>query len=476
MSVPSSRTIRPFSCGAVLFSDTQKPLSGSVFATQFMKPKILWVILPVIAIGLLVTVGLVLPSSLPQVEPSPFNGAAITMYQVNVGHIVVNLTASFQGGIARVEIPVSAIPYSLRVTDSRITTWRILSQQSAPPLLQAGDSITVRTQSTSYTGKYTGVSEGYLVLEVNGESVLVKIDSIVSIELRKLAPLAGGSGRMTLVLEGNLSGVQTVTVSFLARGMGWLATSGLDLSNDALTTEAFIWSSDNWTDASVKLVVGEPTIVFGGDVIRADLAAGASVAKTGSTNVEMTGPYYAFALPGKTDLNSGEQLAVQLQSGEVRVVQFNLWQSYDPRYVSSTEQSAELSVNVTNILRTPIPWGYFNLYEGTAWIGSTSTAYIPVSATRTLSAGPSHDIGVISEIISSETTADVMLYTVQITARNYGQKIALVVLKQSLPTPSEITAWSGQPAEAGTTLTWTISMEPGDVRSFTFTFEVPLRY
>jgi len=441
-----------------------------------MKPNILWALLPIMAIGLLVTAGLVLPSSLPQIEPVPFSGAAITVYQVNVGHVVVNLTASFQGGVARIEIPVSAIPYSLRVTDSRITSWRILSQQSAPPLLRAGDSITVRTQSSSYTGKYTGVSEGYLVVEVNGESVLVKIDSIVSIELRKLAPLTEGTGRMTLVLEGNLTGVQTVTVSFLARGMGWLATSGLDLSSDALTTEAFIWSSGNWTDASVKLVVGSPTIVFGGDIVRADFAEGASVAKTGSANVEMTGPYYTFVLPGKTDLNSGEQLVVQLQSGEVCVVQFHLWQSFDPRYVSSTEQSAELSVNVTNVLRTPIPWGYFNLYEGNDWVASTSTSYIPVGATRTLSAGPSHDIGVVSEIISSEKMADAMRYTVQITARNYGQKSALVVLRQSLPTPSEILARSGQPAQAGTTLTWTISMEPGDVRSFTFTFEVPLRY
>lgn len=441
-----------------------------------MKPNILWVLLPIIAMGSLVAAALVLPSNLPHAEPTPFSGAAISIYQVNVGHVIVNLTASFQGGIARIEIPTSAIPYSLRVTDSRITSWRFLSQQSAPPLLQAGDSITVRTPSTSYTGKYTGVSEGYLVLEINGQSVLVKIDTIVSIELTRLAPLTESSGRMTIVLEGNLSGTQTITVSFLARGMGWLATSGLDLSDNALATQAFIWSSDNWTDASVRLVIGEPTIVFGGDIVRADYAGAASVAKTGSANVEMTGPYYTFALQGKTDLNSGEQLAVQLQSGEVRVVQFHLWQSYDPRYVSSTEQSAQLSVNVTNTLTTPIPWGYFNLYEGSDWIGSTSTAYIPVGATRTLSAGPSHDIGVVSEIISSEQTADVIRYTVQITARNYGQKSALVVLKQTLPTPSQIKAWSGQPAQAGTTLTWTVFMEPGEVRSFTFTFEVPLRY
>jgi len=421
-----------------------------------------------------VTAALVLPSNLPNGAPVPFSGAAITIYQVNVGYVVINLTASFQGGTASVEIPTSAIPYSLRVTDSRITSWRFLSQQSAPPLLQAGDSITVRTQSASYTGKYTGVSEGYLILEVNGQSVLVNLNTIVSIELTRLAPLTENTGRATVVLEGNLSGVQKITVSFLARGMGWVATSGLDLSNDALATQAYMWSSDNWTDASIRLVVGEPMIVFGGDVVRANYTPVASIVKTGSADVEMTGPYYTFALQGRIDLNSGEQVAVQLQSGEVQVVQFNLWQSYDPRYISDIEQSAQLCVNVTNTLATPIPWGYFNLYEGSDWIGSISTAYIPVGATRTLSGGPSPDVGVVSEIASSERTTDAMRYSVQITARNYGQKNALVVLKQTLPIPSELTTCSDQPAQAGTTLTWTVSMQPGEVRSFTFTFEVPL--
>jgi len=439
-----------------------------------MKPNILWVLLPVIALGSLVAAAFVLPSSLPNAVPTPFSGATITIYQVNVGYVVVNLTASFQGGAANIEIPTSAIPYSLRVTDSRITSWRFLSPQSAPPLLQAGDTVTVRTQSTSYTGKYTGVSEGYLVLEVNSQSVLVNLNTIVSIELTRLAPLTESSGRTTVVLEGNLSGTQEITVSFLARGMGWLATSGLDLSDDALATQAYIWSSDNWTDASVRLVVGEPMIVFGGDVVRANYAPVASIAKTGSADVEMTGPYYTFALHGRIDLNSGEQLAVQLQSGEVRVVRFHLWQSYDPRYVSDTEQSAQLSVNVTNTLATPIPWGYFNIYEGSDWIASISTAYIPVGATRTLSAGPSPDVGVVSEITSSEQTTNAMRYSAQITVRNYGQKIALVVLKQTLPIPSQFRSWSGQPAQAGTTLTWTISMQPGETRSFTFTFEVPL--
>lgn len=428
-------------------------------------------------IGSVLLAVLAMPAGVPDAVTNQFSGAAVTIYQVNVAHVVVNVTATFQNGQARIEIPASAIVGTLRISDSRITSWRVVTGQSVPPLLQLGDSVVVRTQSTSYSGRYLGQSEGYLVLEVNGETALVKVDAIVSIEIRRLVSPTRPTGRTAILLEGNLTGPQTVTVAFLARGMGWLAMSDLDLSSSALSTRAYIWSSDNWTDASVRLVVGEPKIELGAELVRADYAGSSYAVKTpGSLSVEMTGPYYVFALPGRVNLNSAEQLVLRLLGGGVQVVQFHQWQSFDPRYTSSVEQSAELSVNITNVLGMPVPWGYLSFYDGNDWLGSTSNSYVPVGATRTLSAGPSRDIGVLSEVLSTERTTDVMRYNVRITVRNYGSRSALVVLKQWLPTESEVKAWSGQPTQTPTCLTWTLVMEAGDVRYFTFTFEVPLRY
>ena len=449
----------------------------SVFAGRaFMKSNVLWVIAPCLVIGSLLLAVLASPAGMPAAAADQFSGAAITIYQVNVAHVVVNVTTTFQNGQARVEIPSSAIVYSLRVSDSRITSWRVASGQSAPSLLQLGDSVVVRTQSNSYSGNYLGQSEGYLVLEVNGETALVRVDSVISIEIRRLVSIAQSTGRTEIILEGNLTGPQSVTIAFLVRGMSWLAMSELDLTSSILSTRAYIWSSDNWTDASIKLVVGEPKIELGPELVRADYTGSAYAANApASVGVEMTGAYYAFALPGRVTLNSAEELALRILSGEVQVVQFHQWVSYDPRYVTNTEQSAELALNITNALRIPVPWGYLSFYEGNDWLASTSNNYVPVGATRTFTAGPSRDIGVLSEVVSTERTSTAIRYSVKITARNYGSESALVVLRQWLPTESEVTARSGQPAETPTSLTWTLLMKPGDINTFTFTFEVPLR-
>jgi len=441
-----------------------------------MKSDLLWAIAPCLVIGSLLLAVLASPASMPAATTAQFGGAAITIYQVNVAHVVVNVTASFQNGQARVEIPSSAIVYSLRVSDSRITSWRVASGQPAPSLLQLGDSVVVRTQSSSYSGKYLGQSEGYLVLEVNGETALVRTDSVVSIEIRRLVSMTQPTGRTEIILEGNLTGPRSVTIAFLVRGMGWLAMSELDLRSSVLSTQAYIWSSDNWTDASVRLVVGEPKIELGPELVRASYTSSAYAANApGSIGVEMTGPYYAFTLPSRVTLNSGEELALRILSGDVQVVQFHKWESHDPRYITDIEQSAELTLNITNALRIPVPWGYLSFYEANDWLASTSSSYIPVGATRTFTAGPSRDIGVLSQVVSTERTSAAIRYNVKITARNYGSESALVVLKQWLPAESEVTARSGQPAETPTSLTWTLLMGPGDVNTFTFTFEVPSR-
>jgi len=435
-----------------------------------------WILTPILLTGALMLAGIAYPASVPRQWTDHLRGADITIYQTNIAHVAMNFTATFEGGKAEVQIPGSAIPYSLRVTDSRIVSWRLSSQVSLPPVLQEGDSVTVRTQSVSYIGTYIGTHDGYVALNVDSKTALVDLDAVVSIEVNRLVSIPDVSSRLLLVLEGNLTGTHEIPISFLARGVGWLAGSELDLSSRIITTRAFVQSSDNWTDSSVRLVVGEPKVVFAPMLLALYPSERSFEMARASLAVEFVGPYYTFVLPSRIDLRSGEQLSIRLLTGELAVVQFHLWRSSDPRYQPSSEQSAELSLNVSNLLNTPIPWGFSNFYEGSDWIGSDSNPYIPIGATRTLSPGPSRDIGVVSEIVSTERLSEAMRYSVQITVRNYGRTTALVVLKQGLPSPSTITYKSDLPVETGTTLTWTLTLEPGSTKTVCFTFEVPLRW
>jgi len=440
-----------------------------------MRSALVLAAVPTLMVASLVLAGLVLPASPPSDQSIAFGRTSITIYQVNVAHIAVNLSTTFAGGQARVELPATLIPYSLRVTDPAVTSWRLVSQQPLVSLLQEGDIITVRTSALSYTGSYAGTSGGYLLLEVDGKSVLVKVDTITSIEMKRLVSMPENGARTTIVLEGNLTGTREMLFTFLVRGTGWFAGSELDLRTNVVTAKAFIWSSENWTDALVRLVVGEPRVIFEGTTYRSDFTNEVFPAGVpASVGVEVVGPYYTFTLPGSVNLSSGEQLATRLVSGEVSALQFHLWESSDPRYQSGTERSAELSVNLTNVLDVPIPWGFMSFYEGSDWLGSTSNSYIPIGATHALSIGPSRDVSVLSEIVSSERLSDAMRYSVRLTVRNFGREAALVMLRQGLPTKATVTSVSDQPAQTGTTLTWTLTIGPQDVKTVTFCFEVPL--
>ncbi|MGQ9513448.1 MAG: hypothetical protein ACUVTL_00065 [Thermoproteota archaeon] len=397
-------------------------------------------------------------------EPSQIN---LVVYQIGLSHVTMKIPVEFVDFRATITLPSSAIPQTLRITGVDIKSMK-LRQKVPQQLLIKGDVIVVHTQSETYEGTYEGVQEGYLVINQEGRSTLISLSSITAIEVSRAVATATQENGITLEIDAEISGSYTINVSFLSRATSWSPSHFLDLEEGKIQTWAMIASSENWTGATLTLIVGQPHIVFEGPIYANN--EGIFSAKSNEFRVTNLEEYYAYKYERPFLISSGETTMIPLLSGTLGIEKEYFWAG---DYYSSSSTPVEY-VNITNTLEEPIPEGPIQFYRGNEWIGNDRIPYVAVNSTVKLMVAYAHDLKVEQKMIKIEHLSGIDKITIQVKATNYKAERASITIKQTIPYKATLDVADPKPKQEGQILTWTVSLDPGESKFITYTYSMPV--
>jgi len=409
-------------------------------------------------------------------------GTSLTIYQIGLSYVVTQVEATFAGGKGSIILPASMIPQTLRIVDPDPVAMTLKGRIPEQLLLVKGDNITVHTATATYSGTYEGVKDGYLVLGLSGASILVKLEAITSIEVERAvlveAPVEGVRVEIEAVVS---DGPHNVTATFLTRGTSWQANHLLDVDSGSIRTWASVTSYENWTDARLSLVVGQPHIVFEGpiryafDESKTQAGAPAPIEWT----VSGLGEYHEFQLSRPISLAAGGTTMLLLLNGSVGVEREYFWSSSQPYYYGVIPPVSESPVveyvNVTNTLSQPLPKGLAQLYREQKWVGNDWMPYIAVDANAKMTVGLALDVEVKHEVTNIQHLVSSDRVTVQLTALNHKKEDIVLVLQQTIPYDATLIQADPKPQQLGQVLTWNVAVPRGQSTFVTYTYEVPVR-
>jgi len=426
------------------------------------------IIIPTIAIGLMA------PNFIgaSQEEASHIE---LVVYQIGISHVMMTIPVDFVNSKATIALPSSAILQTLRVSGVDVIAMRL--RQTAPQqLLVKGDSIIVHTESATYQGTFEGIQENYLVITQEGKSTMIGLGAVTAIEVSRAVAIPTMENAITLEITADVSGTQTLNVSFLSRGTSWEPSHFLDLLSGKIQTWAMVSSSDNWSSASLTLVVGQPHIVFEGPVPIKYLDEAIS-ARSGEFTVTGLGEYHAYRYARPFTISSGDTAMILLLSGTVDVKRHYFWSGYNT-YYSYSYYSGDSSpieyANVTNVLDEPIPEGLIQFYRGSEWVGNDMTPYIAVDSTAKLMVGYAHDLKVEQKTIGIEHLPGVDKVTIQVKATNYKAEGISIAIQQTIPYEATLESSDPRPLQEGQVLTWTLELGSGEQGLITYTYSIPV--
>lgn len=391
---------------------------------------------------------------------------SLVVYQIGLSHVTMTVPVVFSDSMATISIPSSAIPQTIRVMGVEVESMR-LRQNVPQSLLVKGDSVVVHTQSASYIGTYEGIRDNYLVILQEGKSALVDLSAITAIEVSRAVAMEAQYGTITLEIKANVSGPQTLNVSFLSRATSWKPSHFLDLEDGKIQTWAIVESSENWTDVSLTLVVGQPHIVFEGPIYAYD---GAAFAKSREFSVMGLEEYHAYKYGKPFTISSGETAMVLLLSGTLKVEEEYFWAG---DYYQSSSTPVEY-VNITNTMDEPIPEGSIQFYRGNEWVGNDLVPYVAVNSTAKMMVAYAHDLKVEQKTVKIEHLSGVDKVTVQVKVTSYKEEGISITIQQTIPYRATLELANPTPRQEGQVLTWTESLGPGEYEIITYTYSIPV--
>lgn len=400
-----------------------------------------------------------------QQEPSHVD---LVVYQIGLSRVTITMPVDFVGSKATIALPSSAILQTLRVTGVDIVSMR-LRQKAPQDLLVKGDSIIVHTQSATYAGTYEGTQDNYLVITQEGKSTLIGLNAITAIEVSRAVTTPTQENAITLEITANVSGSYNLNISFLSRATSWEPSHFLDVESGKLQTWAMVSSGENWSGASLTLVVGQPHVVFEGPI---PLSLAGGTFATRSNDFSMTGleEYYAYKYDRPFTISSGDTEMILLLSGTVKVEKEYFW-SGDSGGVTTPIEYA----NITNTLNEPIPEGLIQFYRGSEWVGNDRIPYVAVNSTAKLMVAYAHDLKVEQRTINIEHLSGMDKVTIQVEATNYKSEGISITIQQTIPYEATLLSSDLTPKQEGQTLTWTITLEPAGNEVITYTYSIPVK-
>jgi len=423
------------------------------------------IIIPTIAIGLMA------PNFIgaSQEEASHIE---LVVYQIGISHVTMTIPVDFVNSKATIALPSSAILQTLRISGVDVIAMRL--RQTAPQqLLVKGDSIVVHTESATYQGSFEGIQEDYIIITQEGKSTLIGLGAVTAIEVSRAVAIPTMENAISLEITADVSGTQTLNVSFLSRGTSWEPSHFLDLLSGRLQTWALVSSSDNWSSASLTLVVGQPHIVFEGPVPIKYMDEAIS-ARSNEFTVTGLGEYHAYRYARPFSISSGDTAMILLLSGAVDVKRHYFWSGYN-YYPYSGDSSPIEYANVTNVLDEPIPEGLIQFYRGSEWVGNDRTPYIAVDSTAKLMVAYAHDLKVEQKTVRIEHQSGLDRITVQVKATNYKSEDVSIAIQQTIPYEATLESSDPQPIQEGQVLTWTLELGSGENEIITYTYSIPVR-
>jgi len=421
------------------------------------------IVIPTIAIGLMA------PNFIGATQEEASH-IELVVYQIGISHVMMTIPVDFVDSKATIMLPSSAILQTLRISGVDVIAMRL--RQTAPQqLLVKGDSIVVHTESATYQGTFEGIQENYLVITQEGKSTMIGLGAVTAIEVSRAVAIPTMENAITLEITADVSGPYELNVSFLSRGTSWEPSHFLDLLSGRLQTWAMVSSSDNWSSASLTLVVGQPHIVFGGSV---PIKYTDEIFTGRSSEFTMTGlgEYHAYRYARPFTISSGDTAMILLLSGTVDVKRHYFWAGYN--YYSGDSTPIEYA-NVTNVLDDPIPAGLIQFYRGSEWVGNDRTPYIAVDSTAKLMVAYAHDLKVEQKTVRIEHLSGFDRVTVQVTATNYKTEAISIAIQQTIPYEATLESSDPQPIQEGQVLTWTLELGSGERELITYTYSIPVR-
>jgi len=379
----------------------------------------------------------------------------VTVYGNGVTFIQCTETVVVENGANDVQFYLPAGALTDTLTVSGVNVLHIATSNESNSIINSGDTITVYTQSSAYTGKFISW-DTMLLLEADNGTVMIPTASITRIVLNEVVQVQGPKVLVN-VTTNSPPGDYKMNISYLMRGPQWSPTYFVDLDTSHLQCWATIENVEDWTNFTLVLVSGGPHIVYYNPVnvlnayIHKPPMTFAQVEAQIDFSPTTTDEYHEYTYNSKLSFQEGTAVKLPLFNGTVRLRQEYFW--------SDGEVQNRYHLNDTT--GEPLASGTVEFYRGNAWVGEDSIGYTPVNAESIEVVNYAEDIRVTATVTKSIVQGSYWDQGINITIMNHKPTSAQILIQQDIYGYTLVES-TPQATQLGSTLSWTINVNPDE--------------
>lgn len=385
----------------------------------------------------------------------------VTVYGNGVTFIQYVQTVTVGNGNNSIQfyLPSGALTDTLTV--SGINVLQVTTSSANYPLINSGDTITVTTQDGEYTGKFIDWGT-MLLLEVNNGTIMIPTASITKITLNEVVQVQGPNILVNVTTD-SPPGIYQMNVTYLMRGPQWNPTYLVDLDTSQLQCWATIQNVENWNNFNLILVSGGPHIVYYNPTIETNYALQPTITASAFAvdfSPTTTDEYHEYTYNSKLSFQAGTTVRIPLFNGTVGLRQEYYWSSDD----------VQNRYHLNDTTSQPFATGNVEFYRGNVWVGEDAITYTPVNAESILVVSSAPDIQVISTVTKSVTQGNYWDQGTNLTITNYKSTNIQILIQQEIYGSNLVTS-TPQATVVGSTLSWTISLNPNETTTIFYEYQ-----
>ncbi len=292
----------------------------------------------------------------------------------------------------------------------------------------------------AYDGTLLSYDNANIVLRTNaGISLVSRGNNIREIAFPELPQGLISKPALSWVLSSNREGKQLVEVSYLARGINWLADYIAVINKDDTRIDLAGWVSiDNrsgadYRDAALKLIAGDvnrareesPLVMY--DAVQKEAASGAQFEEKAFFE------YHIYSLPRPVTVRQNQTKQISLLSaGDIPVKKSFIFEDRGQFYPGSRQGERKVSVVIelrndkAGKLGMPLPKGRIKAYKQDAdsslqFIGEDSLDHTPEGETVKIKLGDAFDVVGGRKVLNSRQGDNWSEESVEIALRNHKE-------------------------------------------------------
>jgi len=332
-----------------------------------------------------------------------------------------------------------------------------------------------------------GVADGEPVLEIGSRVEVAGPDFPWRLAFENAANVLPARPRVLTRLTAEDSRAQDLTLTYLARGIGWQADYDLVLAKQGAEAKLSAWATirndtgEGLGKANVELVAGTVRSLEGGQP--APQQAFARKAQEPAP-YPLAGAYHVFALPAVVDLPAHTSRQVPLLAPRSLSVERHYHLAGNataPLGRGSEPEPVTVSLSFSNAgdAAPPLPAGVVRVYQRGAdgdlrWLGDDRLGATPGGANATLTVGQAFDVQAVRTRTDFKRRSEHQLETAwSIRLRNTSAQSVKVAVDEHLNGDWKLLESSQEPSgRDAETLKWQVSVPAGGQSTLTYRVSV----